>query len=65
MEAILRLLTERPITAVKNQLRDVVTMGVAVTNFETVNLASGLTSFTANATSGLTINGSASGDTSG
>lgn len=29
MEAILRLLAERPMTAVKNQLRDVVTMGVA------------------------------------
>lgn len=29
MEAILRLLTDRPMTAVKNQLRDVVTMGVA------------------------------------
>ncbi|QLQ18712.1 MAG: hypothetical protein HZT43_08585 [Exiguobacterium profundum] len=30
MEAILRLLAERPMTAVKNQLRDVVTMGVAM-----------------------------------
>ena len=29
MEAILRLLAERPMMAVKNQLRDVVTMGVA------------------------------------
>jgi formate/nitrite transporter FocA (FNT family) len=29
MEAILRLLTERPIERVRNQLRDMVTMGVA------------------------------------
>jgi len=39
-----------------------VVMGALVTNFETVNLDAGLTSFTANDTASLTINGSASAD---